>query len=89
MSNQQQSVIENIKANLDKQLESADSNVGIAFGEDLFRIFRENQWIKLEDYGLLGTSLFSEKIPAYQQTHFAFTTWGLGKLDFKVGQKQK
>jgi hypothetical protein len=70
---------------LDQALETAGPNVGIAFGLDLFKAFRERGWLTLETFGASGTTLFAERLPAYQQTHYVFATWDLGDWDFKVG----
>lgn len=79
---------ETMKAELDKQLAGVSPNVGIAFGIELFEEFRRRGWFTLESFGVLGTSLFSEKLPAYKSTHFVFLSWDLKDLEFKVGVSQ-
>ena len=77
-----------IKAELDKQLEGASPNVGIAFGTELFNEFRNRGWFTLEVFGVLGTMLFPERVPAYKETHFVFPSRGIQDLEFKVGKSQ-
>jgi hypothetical protein len=79
---------EAMKAELDKQLQSAAPNVGVAFGVELFDEFRRRGWFTLEDFGVLGTSIFSGKLPAYRRTHFAFQSWDLSELEFRVGKSE-
>lgn len=78
--------INKIKQELDKQLESAGPNVGIAFGDYLFSEFKKHDLLTLESFGVLGTSLFLTQLPAYNKTHFAFISWGIGECEFQVGQ---
>ncbi|QTD45553.1 hypothetical protein [Ottowia testudinis] len=75
-----------LKADLDRHLSTVDANVGIAFGEELFAEFKRRDWFTLETFGLLGTSLFSIQVPAYEKTRFVFPSWDIGALEFKVGQ---
>lgn len=77
--------IEEIKAELNRQLSLADPNVGIAFGESLFLEFKKRGLFTLENFGLFGTTLFGMKVPAYERTHYAFLSWDIGDLEFKVG----
>ena len=74
------------KEQLEKELVSVDANTGIAFGEELFLEFKKRGWLTLETFGVLGTSLFSVQVPAYNKTHFAFPSWSIGGLEFKVGR---
>jgi len=77
-----------IKLELDKQLEVAVPNVGIAFGVELFDEFRKRGWFTLEVFGTLGTTLFAERVPAYDKTHFAFPSWGISDREFIVGESK-
>jgi hypothetical protein len=81
--------IDTLKLELDKQLAFADANVGIAFGSELFSEFKRRDWLTLESFGSLGSSLFSTQLPAYNKTHFAFISWGIGEHTFQVGQSNK
>jgi hypothetical protein len=74
-----------IKAALDKQLESASPNVGIAFGVELFNEFKKREWFTLETFGALGSLFGAHQVPAYNKTHFVFQTWNIEDLEFKVG----
>jgi hypothetical protein len=78
-----------VRTALDEQLESAGDNVGVMFGEDLFAEFKKRGWFTLETFGVLGTSLFATQVPAYKKSHFAFLSWGVGNLEFRVGQASK
>jgi hypothetical protein len=77
-----------IKTELDMQLEDAPANVGIAFGTEIFNEFRKRNWITLEKFGVLGTTLFAQKLPAYKKTHFIFSSWDIPDFEFKVGKSQ-
>jgi len=79
---------ETIKAELDKQLKDAPLNVGIVFGTELFNEFRKRNWFTLEEFGVLGTTLFAMRLPAYEKTHFVFSSWDIPDLKFKVGKIQ-
>lgn len=79
---------ENLKAALDKELQNTSDNVGIAFGTELFNEFKNRGWFTLETFSVLGTTLFSEQLPAYNKTHFVFSSWGINDLEFKVGQSK-
>lgn len=79
---------EEIKAELDKELQNTSGNVGIAFGTELFNEFKKRQWFTLETFGALGTTIFSEQLPAYNKTHFVFRSWGINDLEFKIGQSK-
>ncbi len=83
--------IENIKQDLDKQLESrpGSSHPGIALGEKLFSEFRERGWFTLESFGILGTSVFATQVPAYKQNHFVFMSWDIDALAFEIGKEKK
>jgi hypothetical protein len=74
------------KTELNKELESAASNVGIKFGPELFKEFVRRGWFTLETFGVLGTLLFAEKVPAYQKTHIVFQSWDIQDHEFKVGK---
>lgn len=78
--------VDEIKVELDTQLKSAHPNVGIAFGVELFGEFRKRGWFTLETFGVLGTTLFSEQVPAYSKTHFVFPSWAIQDLEFRVGK---
>ncbi len=80
--------IEKIRQELDQQLGSAPPNVGIAFGTELFNEFKQRGWLTLETFGVFGTTLFAGKVPAYGKTHFAFPTWGIQVLEFRVGKSE-
>ena len=73
-----------IKARLDADLGQADPRVGIAFAPGLFAEFHERELFTVEDFGLLGTSLFPIKVPAYQKSHFAFCTWAIDEHEYRV-----
>jgi hypothetical protein len=73
-----------IKARLDADLGQADPRVGIAFAPSLFAEFHERELFTVEDFGLLGTSLFPIKVPAYQKSHFAFCTWAIDEHEYRV-----
>lgn len=77
-----------IKAELDKQLAGASPSAGIAFGTELFNEFRKRGWFTLEVFSVLGTSLFPDRVPAYNKTHFVFPSWGIQDVEFKVGKSQ-
>lgn len=79
---------EQIKAELEKQLAGASPSVGIAFGTELFNEFRKRGWFTLEVFGVLGTTLFAERLPAYNKSHFVFPSWDIQDLEFKVGKSQ-
>ena len=79
--------IEEIKKDLDMQLTPANPYVGIAFGEKLFLEFKTRGWLSLETFGALGTTLFAIQVPAYNKTHFAFVSWDIDDLAFRVGQQ--
>jgi hypothetical protein len=81
--------IDLVREELDRQLESANENIGVMFGEELFAEFKKRGWLTLETFGALGTSLFAKQVPAYKKTHFAFSSWSIGSLEFKVGQAGK
>jgi hypothetical protein len=68
------------KAELDKQLEGAPQNFGIAFGTELFNEFRKRGWFTLE--------VFGAQVPTYKKTHFAFLSWGIKEREFEVGKSQ-
>jgi hypothetical protein len=74
------------KADLDAALQAASSNVGIAFGFDLFSAFAARGWVTMEDFGARGTGLFSGRLPAYQRTHFAFVSMDVPDEDFQIGR---
>lgn len=75
-----------IKATLDAELRNADPNVGIAFGVDLLAAFWKRGWLTLETFGVLGTTLFAIKLPAYGKSHCAFATWDVPDEGFRVGK---
>lgn len=77
-----------IKAELDRQLESASPNVGIAFGTELFNEFHDRDWFTLEKFSVLGTTWFEMEVPAYKKTHFVFPSWGVLDREFNVGKSQ-
>lgn len=78
-----------IKDKLDTVLAGVGPNMGIAFGTELFAEFRQRGWLKMEVFGMLGTSVFAEKVPAYNRTHFAFPNWEIPDYTFKVGVEKK
>ena len=81
--------IDEKKVELDRQLEGAPVNVGIAFGIELFSEFKNRGWFTLETFGYLGTTLFAEQVPAYKKTHFVFPSWGIRDLEFRVGSSSE
>ena len=60
--------------------------MGIAFGVDLFNEFRKRGWLTLGTFGALGTGLFAGQVPTYNRKHFAYQTWGIPDLEFRVGK---
>jgi hypothetical protein len=74
------------KDELDRALDGASPNVGIAFSVGLFAEFWHRGWLTLEEFGVLGGTLFHSKLPAYNKTHFVFQTWGLPDFEFLVGK---
>lgn len=74
------------KGELDSALAAASSNIGIAFGETLFKEFRTRGWLTLEIFGALGTTLFESRLPAYDKTHYAFMSWDVADEKFAVGK---
>jgi hypothetical protein len=81
--------VETLKAKLDKDLESVDSNDGILFGEELFAEFKNCGWLTLEIFGIFGASSFAEKVPAYAKTHFSLLSWSIGSWEYKVESVDK
>jgi hypothetical protein len=79
-------VVDAKKAALDQALLGVGSNVGIAFGVILFEEFVRREWITLETFGVVGSSLWNTKLPAYDRTHYAFWNWGLPEHEFMVGK---
>lgn len=78
-----------VKLELDKELVSVTPDTGIAFGDELFTEFRKRGWLTIEKFGALGTSLFAIDVPAYNKTHFAFQSWGIGNLEYRVGKPRQ
>jgi hypothetical protein len=76
---------EQLKAELDKQLESTTPNVGIAFSSGLFNEFKNRGWFTLETFGALGTTVFEQHVPAYGRTHFVFPSWAICDFKFIIG----
>lgn len=76
-----------IKGELDAVLAGVSQNVGIAFGEALFEEFRKRGWLTLETFGVLGTTLFASRLPAYDKTHYAFMSWDVDEEKFTVGKE--
>lgn len=70
----------------DEELALVDVNVEIAFGEELFLEFKRRNWLTLENFSVLGTTLFAIQLPAYNKTHFSFSSWDIGSLEFRVGR---
>jgi hypothetical protein len=73
------------KIDLDKDLTGKADTVGIAFGEEIFKAFVTKGYIKKEKFGALGTALWTEFLPAYDKTHYAFFDWDVGAKKFDVG----
>lgn len=72
-----------IKSNLDQQLTTAPSNVGIMFGTELYDEFLRQGLFELKKFELLG---FSEELPTYKNSHFVFPSWAIADWDFKLGK---
>jgi hypothetical protein len=77
--------IQAVKAQLDSVLASRTQNVGIALGSELFRELVNAGHIVKKDFGFLGTTIWTESLPAYGN-HYAFSDWELPTDGFKVGQ---
>lgn len=73
------------KAKIDAALAGKPDNVGIAFGDEAFKAFVKAGHIQKRKFGLLGTTLMAEDLPAYGETHFAFLDWMLPPKTAKVG----
>lgn len=78
-------LIGQIKGSLDKELDGVRPRMGIAFGTDLFREFRERGWITFENLGL-GHLGFSDPIPMYSKTHFAICIWDVPETEYRIGR---
>jgi hypothetical protein len=74
------------KVELDAALATVGRDVGILFGVGLFEAFRVRNWITVEYFTAVGTTHFGDKVPAYERTHFAFPTWNIPDLEFRVGK---
>jgi hypothetical protein len=74
-----------LKAKIDADLAGKSDTVGIAFSHDAFMAFVQNGLIQKKTFGVLGTTLMAEKLPAYGETHFAFVDWELQPQTAKVG----
>jgi hypothetical protein len=79
------SQIEAIRGELDRQLESALPIVGIMFGIELFKEFKQRGWFTLETFSVCGSTSFAEQLPAYRNTHAVYLSWGIPDLEFRVG----
>ncbi|TAN46415.1 MAG: hypothetical protein EPN26_15175 [Rhodospirillales bacterium] len=73
------------KIDVDTALQGKNANVGVAFGEDVFKAFVAAGHITKEKFGIQGTTLMMDSYPAYGKTHFAIFDWELGGMKFKVG----
>lgn len=74
------------KARLDAALATASENVGIKFGEELFRQLRIAGHITKKQFGPIGQAVWTLDLPAYG-THFALSDWELPDDEFEVGQQ--
>jgi hypothetical protein len=74
-----------LKSQIDADLIGKADNVGIAFGEESFNAFVAAGHIQKRKFSLLGTTLFTEMLPAYGDGHFAFVDWELPIKTAKVG----
>jgi hypothetical protein len=75
------------KAELDRELETAGPNIGIAFGIELFEAFHNRRWFTLERFPGWGVvASFGDIVPAYKQSHYVFVSWALRATDFRVGK---
>jgi len=70
---------------LDVDLLQAHRNAGILMGPKLFAALAKRDLIKMEDFGLLGTRMLLERIPAYGKTHAVWRQPQFGDWDFQVG----
>jgi hypothetical protein len=61
-------IVDDRKAALDMELQTAPAHAGIAFGLALYCEFAERGWLSMENFGALGTELFKGKLPAYSHT---------------------
>lgn len=77
-----------IKQHLDQVLMGKDPNVGVMLGEELYLEFRKRGWLTLEPFGIAGTTLFEERVPAYAKTHFVFSSWDIPPSDFRIGKNR-
>ena len=72
------------KFDLDAALTNLPANNAIMFGEELFQEFRNREWFTLELFGVVGTTLFGAKVPAYNKTHYVFISWDIPSMEFRV-----
>ncbi len=79
-------LVEEIKAQLDADLAKAGGDVGIAFGLGLFAAFKERNWFTLEKWSILGTTLFAEDLPTYNNSHPAIVTWDIDDSAYRVSR---
>jgi hypothetical protein len=75
-----------VKADLDSALANASPKAVILFGAELFRAFHERGWLTVETFGAEGTTLFAERVPAYNRTHLVIYTWDVPNYEFRVGK---
>jgi hypothetical protein len=74
------------KAELDAALATVGRDVGILFGVGLFEAFRVRNWITVEYSSAVGSTLFGDKVPAYDRSHFVFPTWNIPDFEFRIGK---
>jgi hypothetical protein len=71
-------LVDEVKGELDQALAHRNLHVGILFSDDLFSEFYKRGLLTLENFLQWGTA------PAYRKTHLAIRTWEPG-IKFRVG----
>lgn len=75
-----------IKTKLDIELKSVDDKVVLFFGIDLMSSFRQQGWIDVKAFGLLGTSFLASDHLAYG-THMVFPSLLIADDTYSVGKE--
>ena len=60
-------------------------SVGIALGSDLFAECVRREMITMEIFGVEGTMLFAQKLPALNRSVFVFAQPFIDPWDFQIG----
>jgi hypothetical protein len=74
-----------LKSIIDTDLVGKANTVGIAFEYQAFIAFAKAGHIQKRKFGVLGTTLLAEMLPAYADSHFCFVDWELSPKSAKVG----